>query len=623
MVVGAHRPDEAPDILARFGEQVLRRPDALALDGGPVRLTYGGLDRVTRELADRFAAAGVRPGHRVGFLFGSGLTLAAAAVAALRARAAFLPLDRRQPPGQLAEVIERAEAQLVVCDHSTEALVPAGCHKLVLSLPGERPQAPAAPDPSAMPAPEPEDLAYVFHTSGSTGRPKGVAVGYRELSSFSTAFADKVGLRCDDVVLQAAALGFDVVIEEIFPALATGATVAFAPTDDPLAPEELSELMERRGVTSVELATAYWHEWVRHLVAQGRRPPRALRRVLVGSDRLDRELVGQWLSWGVPLLHVYGTTESVVTNTVHTVDEEAVTAPDRPVPVGTALAHCAVHILDEEQRPVAAGDTGEIAISGSLARGYLGAPELTRDRFVEISPGDGAGPLRVYLTGDRGRLRPDGALEFLGREDAQIKIHGYRLELGHVEVVLERVGWVERAVVVKTTRGETAQLVGFVKTTGTPPAAPPDGELTPEQTAELRAHCRNELPAHAVPARFLRVGTFPLTVNGKVDRVGLATTAETAGPRTPPAAAVAQDPVCAAVLHTWQEVLGTTDLDAGRGFIAQGGSSLAAMRVITRLRTRFGVPVPLSVFLRSGSAHEVARYIGDRLPSPSPSGARS
>ncbi|WP_330299068.1 non-ribosomal peptide synthetase [Streptomyces sp. NBC_00503] len=595
----------AQDVLAGFAAQVAAQRSAVALDGGPSRrMTYGELYGASEALGRRILKAGVTPGQIVGLLFDSGLDFTIAALAALRAGAAFLPLDRRQPAERLAAVLAEAAVEVVICDPGNEASVPDG-PRILRNGDGD-----TEPDAAEVSLPEPDGaaLAYVFYTSGSTGRPKGVAVGRAELAAFARAFADRLPLRADDVVLQIAALGFDVVIEEIFPALIAGATIAFAHENGPLAPHELTSLMEQRGVTSVELTTTYWHEWVRQLHEEGRRPPAALRRVLVGSDRLDRGLVGRWLHWGVPLIHVYGTTETVVTNTMHVVSGEAVSDPDRPVPVGTSLAHSSVHILGDDLRPLEFGETGEIAVSGALARGYLGAPQLTRDRFVEIRTGPDEPGTRVYCTGDRGRLLPGGVLEFLGREDAQIKIHGFRLELGEVEAVLERLPWVERAVVVKAAGAEVSRLLGYVRRVG----APNPRALTAQENGQLADHCRGALPPHAVPAEFFACETFPVTVNGKVDRVLLAETdadRATMSVSAPLPDGPLLDPVCADVVRAWQDVLGRTGLDPDQGFIAQGGSSLAAMRVIAGLRARFGVAVPLTRLLRARSAGELARFI--------------
>ncbi|MGW4509177.1 non-ribosomal peptide synthetase, partial [Streptomyces sp. NPDC004436] len=583
-----------------------------ALDAGPGRrMTYGQLYGACDALARRMRAAGVVPGQIVGLLFDSGFDLTVAALAALRAGAAFLPLDRRQPDERLAAVLAEAAVQVVVCDPVNAPAVPDGYHTLRHVVCDGQADGAAEQDPQARQEPLPEadgdSLAYVFYTSGSTGRPKGVAVGRAELGFFARAFADRLPLRADDVVLQVAALGFDVVIEEVFPALIAGATIAFAHENGPLAPHELTSLMEQRGVTSVELATTYWHEWVRQLHEDGRRPPTTLRRVLVGSDRLDRGLIGLWLQWGVPLIHVYGTTETVVTNTMHLVDAAAVTDPGRPVPVGTPLGHSTVHILDEDLRPLGCGETGEIAVSGALARGYLNAPELTRDRFVQIgASGTGQPGMRAYRTGDRGRLLPGGVLEFLGREDAQIKIHGFRLELGEVEAALEQLPWVERAVVVKAADTEVPRLLGHVKRTGSPDARP----LTEQEKGELADHCRRSLPPHAVPAEYFARDCFPVTVNGKVDRALLAE-AGAGYPTTspPPPGGLWSDPVGADVLRVWQDVLGRTGLDLRQGFVAQGGSSLAGMRVVAGLRARFGVSVPLAQLLRARSVGEIARFI--------------
>ncbi|HET6857111.1 MAG TPA: condensation domain-containing protein, partial [Streptomyces sp.] len=393
------------------------------------------------------------------------------------------------------------------------------------------------------------------------------------------------------------------VLEEIFPPLLRGATVVLAGYRRalPSVPHFL-DLLEREQVNGFEITTSYWHQLVDELTVGRQSLPSSVRFVVMGGDRSRPDAVLAWRRTGVPLIHVYGPTEATATASYHHSDKER---PDELglLPIGRAIAGTHVHLLDPAMRPVSPGDVGELFVGGAaLARGYHGARAMTAQRFVP-DPFGAAGS-RLYRTGDLGRQLPDGTLEFLGRIDNQIKIRGFRIEPAEVEAALQRHPAVGQALVLLSAdRSDDKHLVAYVRRVG---AARPEAE-------ELRTHLQSVLPAHMIPARFFVLDEIPLTAHGKVDYAALeqlaAAPTAASGPAVAPQAGTETE-----LAAIWAAVLKRDSVGATDEFLAMGGNSLQAARIVAQARRRFGVDVVLNDVLDERTVTALAAKIDALRP---------
>ncbi|HXM54449.1 MAG TPA: amino acid adenylation domain-containing protein, partial [Candidatus Dormibacteraeota bacterium] len=477
-----------------------------AVRAGDRELTYADLWGRAGRLADTLRALGAGPEDVVGVHLARGLDLPVALLGTLDAGAAYLPLATDAPRDRLVlQLVDVRASHLVTSSALRPALGDVSARVVLVDREEPAPGS-GAPRPRAARL---DDLAYVLHTSGSTGRPKPVAITHRGLLDHARAFAALCELGPGDRVLQFASVAFDVAAEELFPTWLAGATVVMV--EDPrLTPAAFERLLERDGVTVVNLPASYFEHWARDLVRGGRRPPPALRLAVVGSDHTGSEVARRWLEHtGVPLLCAYGVTEATITTTVHRPTPRS--AGQAVVPIGGALPGMEALLLDGDLAPVADGRPGELYLGGSgLARGYHGDPGRTAARFVP-RPGDGSPGARLYRTGDLARRLPGGALELLGRVDDQFKVRGQRVEPAEVVAALVDHSDVEEAHVALH-HGPPPLLVAYV--------APADPRRLPGET-RLRAFLERRLPAAMLPDVLVAMDALPRTAGGKVDRSAL------------------------------------------------------------------------------------------------------
>ncbi|MFE9746689.1 amino acid adenylation domain-containing protein [Saccharothrix saharensis] len=534
--------------------QALRTPDAPAVISADGVVDYRELDERANRLAHLLLAKGARRERVVAVAMPRSVDNVVARLAVLKTGAAYLPIDPEYPADRIAFMVADAEP-LLVLDRVPD----------VADRPG------TAPDVGI----HPEDPAYVIYTSGSTGRPKGVVVPHRGLPAFSAAEIDHFEVRPGDRVLQFSSPSFDASVLELCMALPAGAALV-VPPPGPLLGDQLADVIRTFGVTHALIPP----------VALATMPDVALptfRTLVVGGDACPPDLVARWAP-GRRMVNAYGPTESTVVTSWSEPLEPGGTPPiGRPIP-GTE-----VRVLDGDLRPVA---EGELYVTGvGLARGYLGRPGLTAQRFVADpfgSPGS-----RMYRTGDVVRTRADGQLEFVGRADHQVKIRGFRVEPGEIESVLREQPGVEHAVVVA--RGEPKRLVAYVV-----------GE-----TGGLRERLAGRLPDYLVPSAFVALEAFPLTPNGKLDRdalpepvIGDVVPEDHVEPRTPAEQRVA---------GVWSEVLGVPRVGAHDDFFALGGDSILAVRALSRLG---GLPVRAMFDHRTVAT--LAAALPDRDSAPIP-----
>ncbi|HEX2270345.1 MAG TPA: amino acid adenylation domain-containing protein [Pyrinomonadaceae bacterium] len=433
-----------------FEEQVARTPEAIAVVFNDRTFTYAELNQRANQLARYLKRHHAQPETLVAFHLNPSFDLVVAVLAILKAGAAFVPLDPSYPAETLAFMLADAKASILLTREALPAELPQSGVKVInLEASAAEISDESVYDPSITAGGD--NLAYAIYTSGSTGQPNGVLITHDSLTKYSLAFSERIGLRASDRILQFASPSFDVALEEIFPALLCGATIVFGNDEDSIAPMDLLRVIERQKITGLELPTAYWHEWVRVLSARPTQMPETLRFVIIGGEKVSSKLLAAWQSFGVPLIHVYGLTETTITSTVYDVPRS-----DQPVddlPLGQALTHTQIYLLDPYLRPVPPGITGEIYIGGDcLARAYLNRPALTAERFIP-NPFSTTPGARMYKTGDLARSLANGQLLFTGRVDHQLKIRGYRIEPDGIETLLKQHPLVQDAVVTLTAKG--------------------------------------------------------------------------------------------------------------------------------------------------------------------------
>ncbi len=561
---------DGPDCLHRLiAAQVERTPDAPALAHGGRTLGYRELwDRAGR-LARRLRASGVGPEARVGVCAERTPGMVAGLLAVLRAGGAYVPLDPAYPAERRAFILEDSRAAVLLTDAELDV--------------GTSQDASPLPDDAS-----PENLAYLIYTSGLTGRPKGVAIEHHSAVAFARWAREVFDEEDWAGVLASTSASFDLSVFELLVPLCWGGRVVLA--RDALELQALPRELDVRLVNTVPSAMA-------ELVHAGALPP-SVRTVNLAGEPLRRELVRALADAGVRrVLNLYGPSEDTTYSTFAVQDPDGEGEP----PIGRPVAGTQAWVLDVGLQPVPVGVAGELFLGGAgLARGYLGRPDLTAERFIP-DPFGGLG-VRLYRTGDRVRRRPDGELVFLGRLDHQVKLRGFRIELGEIEAALLSLPGVREAAVLVLGEGDLRRLVAFVA----------GGEGLQERLAA-------RLPAYMVPAAFVSLPALPLTPNGKVDRKALARLApgtEGASGRAP------ETPEEVLLAEVWTEVLGLERIGAADSFFALGGHSLLAARVQARVRERCGAELPLAAFFQTpalaGLALQLARSAKTALPAPVP-----
>jgi amino acid adenylation domain-containing protein len=579
-----------------FEAQVERTPEAVALIVGEERWTYRELDDWADAIAGDLREQGIGPEDRVGVGMRRGGEMVAAMLGVLKAGGVYVPLDPAYPEGRLERIRVDAEIVVVLAEGTSP---PAPLPSPTLPPPGEgRTLAKQHPIGSFLPNPSPlpagawvgdgrgaggeGSLAYLIYTSGSTGEPKGVAITHQ--SAVALVRWAWIVFPQEDLhrVLAATSIAFDLSVFEIFVPLSRGGAIVLA--DDALA---LPRLPAAEEVTLINTVPSAMSELVRAGAV-----PRSVRTMNLAGEPLPRELVDALhaLPDVQKVFNLYGPSEDTTYSTFALMEREDRRAPS----IGRPISGTQAHVLDPAFQPASIGVPGELCLGGAgLARGYLGRPAATAERWVPDPFGDSGA--RLYRTGDLVRRRTDGSIEFLGRIDHQVKVRGFRIELGEIEAVLRSLPGVFDACVLARGTGSDRSLAAYV-------AGAPSGDL--------RDALRKRLPAHMVPSAFAVLDALPLTPNGKIDRKALARIepererlAETEA-WVPP-----RGPVEEMLAAVWSEVLDRERIGSDESFFELGGHSLLAMRTLSRVRTTLGVDLPLRVLFEAPTIQALARRI--------------
>ncbi|MEU7861585.1 amino acid adenylation domain-containing protein [Nonomuraea sp. NPDC049141] len=573
--------------------QARRTPDAIAVQHEGTLLDYATLDLRVSRMTARLRAAGVGRGDFVGVLLERDAGLLVALLAVHRAGAAYVPLDPSHPPARISRIAADAGLRLLVTTRAHESLG-------LPSLYTDDPNPLVGDHEAAAIALDPQDIAYLLYTSGSTGEPKGVLVTHGAVANLMASMLAWPGLTASDVLPAVTTAGFDISVAELFLPLVAGARVVIGSAEQARDPRLLGELLDAAGATHLQATPTSW----RMLLDSGWRPPPGFT-AWSGGEKLEADLADRLRESCAVVWNLYGPTETTVwsaggrlpggpADPAH--DSAARVAYDSgggSVHDFSAFAATSLYVLDDDLEPA---DEGELYIGGAgLARGYLGRPALTADRFVPDPYVSGA---RMYRSGDVARRTADGRLEILGRTDHQVKIRGHRVEPGEIEAALRTHPRVRACVVHPF--GTPARLAAYV--VGRAGQAPP--------ADELRAHLATTLPAYLIPAAFVALPELPVSASGKVDRAALPAPSADRGapPYAPPVTATEK-----LVAATWQDVLGVERVGRDDGFLARGGDSLAAAKAIFRASRHAGVRVPLRVLFEAGTVRAFAAWLDEAV----------
>lgn len=560
---------ELEPLPTRVARMAAARPEATAVIGPDRRFSYDQVMDASGRLAQRLGQLGIGPGARVAVCLKRSAWLVPALLGILRGGAAYVPVDPVYPAERVRFMLTDAGcAALVTTADLARTLPDTGVPVILADLPLPAPAGPFTPADPPTSTPLPEDLAYVIYTSGSTGRPKGVMVEHRALSALLLAMGREPGLSAADTLLAVTTPSFDIAALELFLPLYVGGRVVVAAQSDTVDPERLADLLDTHAVTAMQATPATWQ-----MLVTGGWAGRAGLKMMCGGETLPVPLAAQLLRRGGQLWNMYGPTETTIWSLTQQVGSPAEAASiGRPIP-GTQ-----VRVVDRYGGLAPVGVIGELLIGGQgLARGYLGRPDLTAERFQTPAV---AGGQRVYRTGDLVRWRADGRLEFHGRSDQQVKLRGFRIELGEVEAaLLGEPGVQEAAVVLTADRSQEPQLAAYVV----------GGPSSPE----LRRRLTERLPGYMVPAAFVAMPALPRTPSGKVDRAALPLPQAAAGSRPGNGQVPPRTPVEELLAELWAEVLDVAGVGAHDDFFSLGGHSLQLLQVAARLRQKVGVTLPL------------------------------
>ncbi|MEU8386018.1 amino acid adenylation domain-containing protein [Streptosporangium sp. NPDC048865] len=583
--------DEEAGIGALFEARAADAPDALAVLAGERRLTYRELDERANRVAHRLIREGVRPGHVVGSMTGRSAEALVAFLGIVKSGGVYLPLDPALPPDRLAYVLDDSGTRLVLTgaehtgrirDDRVRAIeLDAGWRAIEAEEPGTSPGVTPAPD-----AP-----AYLIYTSGSTGRPKGVEVPHRGVSNLASTLSREFSLAPDDRVALFASLGFDASIWEITMALLNGSALCVLDPSS-MTPQETAKVIRDQGVTAATFPPTF-------LSTLRGDELDTVRLMVVAGEQCPTGLVRTW-GPGRVFVNAYGPTETTVCATMGACDPAAAYAP----PIGRPLANFRTYVMDRWLNPLPAGVPGELYVGGTgLAHGYRGRPALTAQSFMP----DPYGPpgARLYRTGDLVRYLPDGRLQYVGRVDQQVKIRGFRVEPAEIEgAIIRYPGVREAAVVVRDDR-----LVAYVVLDDASRIIADRSGLT----GELHRFLQGSLPAYMLPSSYVTLDAMPLTSSGKVDRRALPEPGSEGGGDGDGDFDAPQTPTEQAIAGIWAEVLKLRRIAREDDFLEIGGHSLVAAQVITRVRERFTVNVPIRVLFENPVLADFAEAVDAAL----------
>ncbi len=604
LAAGEAEPDDC--VYERIERRAAETPDAVAVQIESECLTYAELDARANRFARYLIDRGMGPEVIAGVCLPRSVDLIVAIIGILKTGGAYLPIDPSLPADRTAFMLADSGAALLVTSESVARELPAIGTPMV-SLDAVRTVIETYPPASPGVVAHSRNIAYVIYTSGSTGRPKGVAVEHLALSAYVRHAIELYAITASDRVLQFASMGFDAMVEEVYPSLVAGGTVVLRNDDVLASADAFVSACARWNITVLTLPTAFWSRVVAELSTLGACFPSCTRLVILGGEQATLPSVQRWqrgVGGSAGLINTYGPTEATVIVTSWPLSAGHARTLGK-VPIGRPLGHVALQIVSRTGRQVPIGAAGELSIAGdALARGYLNRPDLTAEKFTPNPYG--APGSRMYRTGDLTRYMPDGNVEFLGRIDRQVKIRGFRVEPGELEAAIARHPAVlEAAVLPRQDPGTTDRLAAYIVARQAPPGA-----------SSLRAFLKESLPDYMIPAAFYEVDAIPRNASGKVDPQALADRGRVladaehtrVAPRTPAEARLAA---------IWAEVLGLREVGVHDDFYDLGGHSLLIAQLLSRVQGALGASISLRAFLHVPTVAGMADAITE-TPAPPP-----
>jgi amino acid adenylation domain-containing protein len=576
-----------------FLDQVAKQPDQLAVCTPKRRLTYREAYRHSRAIENELLRADAKPNDLVAVMMEKGWEQIVAVLGIHFAGAAYLPIDPELPAERQRFLLEHAKVKVALTQSSVRARLSVPDHIEVIEVDRLKPA--DEPAPADRRRQKPEDLAYVIYTSGSTGVPKGVMIDHRGALNTVLDVNQRFNVGTQDRVLAVSKLSFDLSVYDVFGLLAAGGAIVMPAPDLALDPNHWAELIRKEKVTIWDTVPAL----MQLLVDQAGRPEQ------IGDSLRLVMMSGDWIPIGLPeqirrvlpkanLIGMGGATEASIWSILYPI--EKVEPGWKSIPYGKAMLNQSFHVLTDDFAPRPTWVPGQLYIGGiGLAKGYLHDEQKTSASFV-VNPANGE---RLYRTGDLGRFLPDGNIEFLGREDFQVKVQGYRIELGEIESRLQEFPGVDLCIVtVREDKPREKRLVGYV-------VAKPGVSI---DTNSVKEHLRAKLPEYMVPAAIVALDRFPLTPNGKVDRKALPAPARSAA-EAGAAQTRTRDSLDLQLVKLWERVLGVQPVGLQDNFFDLGGNSLGAVRLFSEMRTMFGCSFPLSVLFQAPTVEKLADLI--------------
>lgn len=586
-----------------FERQVARTPDTIALVSAGRSLTYRELDQRSNQLARHLQQFGVRPETLVGIAVERSVDMMVGLLAILKAGGAYVPMDPGYPVQRIALMIEDSEAPVILATERTRSHLGQTARRVV-SIDGDAAAIAGNGSHTVSSAASGQNLAYVIYTSGSTGKPKGVMIEHRNAVNFFTGMDRAIG-STPGVWLAVTSISFDISVLELFWTLTRGFQVIIHGDEGT---QTIPDEIRKYGVTHMQSTPSLARMIAINpdgLVALGQ-----LKKLFLGGEALPPSLIRQLRqAFRGEMYNMYGPTETTIWSTTFPITEDSAS-----VPIGKPIANTQVYVLDSELRPVAAGEPGDLYISGDgVVRGYWHRPELTAEKFLSdpFQPGN-----RMYRTGDIARFLPDGNLEFLGRADFQVKLRGFRIEIGEIEAALENHAGVGQAAVLAREfkpriqaqlqpQIEDRRLIAYV--------VPKPG--TKLEIADLRAALVATLPEYMVPSNFVFLDSFPLTANGKIDRNALpdpATLEDEAGaaPELP------RNELERMIAQAWKDALGVDHVGLNENFFDLGAHSLMVAEVQMQLQQLLGRELSLVDLFQFPTVTALANHLNGEEAAP-------
>jgi amino acid adenylation domain-containing protein len=577
-------PPPRKTVLDLFEEQVLNSPNHTAVRFQGEEISYDNLNRRANQLARYVQSRGIGPDVPVGVFMEPSPSMIIAMLGVMKASGTYMPLDTTLPLKRLASMINGSVLPIIITDAASEDKLPSFLGSTI-SMDADWNDISRESDERPLNCPDPVDVAYIIYTSGSTGNPKPVALEHRGLYNVSVVQRRYFNVGPEDRVLKFASPSFDASVFEIVMALCSGAVLCLGTRESLMPGTPLVGFLADERISIVTLPPSALAS-----IPVGELPD--LRIINVAGEACMPELASSW-GTGRQVFNLYGPTEATIWSTALLCDSSHL-----PPSIGKPIPNVAIYVLDPASKMTPVGVTGEVFIGGvGVARGYRNQPDLTAERFVP-DPFQNIPGQRMYRTGDLGRWCDDGTIGFLGRADHQVKLRGYRVELGEIEAFIAQSPDVQNAVVIcrKDTSGSNRLLAYIV----------PSGE--PGDMQEIRSWLRANLPEYMVPASIVTLPSFPITQSGKIDRNALPDP-EAVNASQAHAFVAPRNELEALLAKTFASVLGRESLGVTESFFEIGGHSLLATQVVSRIRDSLHIEIPLTAFFRNNTVAELARFL--------------